>query len=1016
MKRLTLVIGMILLTVCPALADPARVAVWDPEFGTVETRFTIDRALLDRAAGWLGAAGMRVTRLGADAIADPERFSSDRFDLLVMDGGTFPKSAAGAILRFLDGRGVLVALNAAIPFLIAIEPEPTEPLWTMSPRQPTFAWQSKQILESLGMQYVYQPRLHDQGFDHTATALLQKYLPEAGDILGRRLPGRWLVSIPTTDPGDGYYPLIRSRRLDGLDVTPQVYVVRRGARTAIVASSGIFSAGDDPALFAAGGEKMVVALARLGADLQSGELSLDPANRLVLASDQTPPAPLESRPATVGVNPNGAIPLARWGRFNGSCIELAPALTGETRLDASQSERFPRALMPGASVTLTLADLGAGARFLRVRGAVIASGGKLMIRYGGALVLGETLLMPDARGEGNFQAPSLGSVPLEFHRVVYLPPLAEGAVNELTVSNPGSSAIWFDAMQIERRDRPNRTMLVGLGGGYVTGTTGSVSPLPREISRRWSTLRTSARLQYLGPPGDPHRWDKVDAILRQQMDVNPRVEVIIEGTPPWAAITPERLEEGKKAGRPHVVPPDNDLYAKAIEDFIDRYGDRIDSYEIWNEPNIVQFWRGSIDEYVAMYLKIVPVIRKKDPTARIIAAGMAGVHEEFIERMIDSGALAMADLIAIHPYAGKGPGWDLVFGQCEGAMFNHGIATEIYSNESGFPYRNAEWFKPPPVYTPQVQADMLSKAMSRLMAGDVAKVNVFHAGGDSHEYGLFDASGSPRPAYSVFADYLTLADGNARRLDVAMVAADGAALEGVFCAASRQDDRSVTVVINPALNAALRPPAPIINPSNEFDSVQGWHCFYGQLRHRDGKVTLIPAADKPYVGFNGVGDIDLRRWPIVELVIADAQGPVRLNLKIAGRDVAVMENLTAGTHRMDLRKLLTLKEPAQAEVTIRAEGEMTLDALRFAPAPAPASAPGPAAGSAPDEKDEKQAFSPVPLLVRLTIPVSAAPSRATMRVSQVETELKFTFAETKGQGWVGITVPLTSRTVIRLVP
>jgi hypothetical protein len=988
----------------PATApSPLRVAVWDPQFGTEERYFTVDRALLDQAAGWLREAKIDVQRLTARQLESPDSLSAGQFDALVMDGRTFPRPAAPALLRFLDEGGVLVALDSTVPFLIGIEPNAAHSAWTVSPSEPKFAWESKQILDALGLQYVYAPPLHDQAANYTATPLLKRYLPDAPDPGRGKLPSRWLVPIHTRTVNGEYYPLIRSRRFDGVEAMPLVYVVRNGVRTAIVSGNRLFTDGSQPKVFP-GGAAMVVAMARLAGDLHRGAIALNAADRVELARDPGPPAPLTSRvPPRHPVDPEGARALARWGQFDGLGIELGEPLSQTLEIGpetGQEPSRLPRALLPGAVLTLQLPELGQGPRYVRIRGAYDRPGAALSVRLDKMAVWGEAFTYVDAKGKGNFQAADLGGTPTEFDRIIYLPPQDQDKATALAVSNPGKAAVWFDAIQVEQRTAPARTMLMGLGGGFATGITGQHNPIPRELSRTWSTLRSSGRLNYLGAPDDPRRWEKVDRIFHQQEDVNPRLEVIIEGTPPWAAISPQRLAEGEKVGRSRTVPPDNNKYATIVEQFIERYGQSIDAYEIWNEPNIQQFWRGTPEEFAAMYLRVAALVRKLDPSARIIAPGMAGVNPSFLQCMVDSGAMAMADLIAIHPYAGKSVGWDIVCAQFEGEMLSHGIGTEIYSNESGFPYKNIEWFTPPPLLTPRLQAQMLNTALARLMQNGIAKVNVFNAGGDAYPYGLFDQSGKPRPAYAVFADYLKLAENEGRRLDVAMTSSDGAPLAGVYVAAATHADGSVTAVVNPAEVASLQPSAEPTNPSTDFSDLSGWHSFYGTAKAAGGLVTLTPDAGKPYVGFNGSGWMDLKRWPLLELNVPEAAGDVQLEIKHDGQSAMVFQKVGKGIHRADLRPLMALDQPTHVEFTIRATGVTQIDALRFQPDPAHAPPP-----PAP--------WSPKPVPVVLSLPVVRGPTEVrAAQQGQPGQVLPFELHQSNGQLWVRTTVPLTGRTVV----
>ena len=94
-----------------------------------------------------------------------------------------------------------------------------------------------------------------------------------------------------------------------------------------------------------------------------------------------------------------------------------------------------------------------------------------------------------------------------------------------------------------------------------------------------------------------------------------------------------------------------------------------------------------------------------------------------------------------------------------------------------------------------------SAIAARLFASGLTKLVNFQSdsglGGSS--YGVLDEKGNPRPAYASFLDYLRLALNEGRRLPVALAPAEGnAPLHGVYAAAARHADASITLVLNPA--------------------------------------------------------------------------------------------------------------------------------------------------------------------------------------------------------------------------
>lgn len=980
--RTLLVIYVLLLQ--PVFCLAGKIAVWDPQKGTSEMRFTLEPTRFDEVAQWMQQGGIEVERLTADQIASG-KLSADVYDGFVLIGNAVPRDVIKPLKAFSDAGGVLIDLEASIPFLIAIAPNP-DGSWTMSPKQPTFAWQTNELLEHFGLQYIHLPRLHDAGVRHEPTSLLKRYLPDAPEAIptGKRT-SRWVVPHKRPELRGTYYPLIRSWRADGMDAVPQIAIVERNGRRAIVTADPVFTRGSDANVWNTG-RQTVVALARVASDLRHGKLTLSPEQAIALDPNQPEPEPLAHRLVTGAVSPAGATPVVRFGKFDGSSLEHPT--TGDGR-------QLVRRLDPGQQVTLDVPAKSGQPFFLRARVAFLKTGAVLHASVGGRDVIRERFTYFDVAGETNYQAPGLLGVAAETQRVAFIGNEINGP---LVIRNAGAEPLWFDAVQIETRETPARPMMIGLGAGYEAGTIGQRAAIPREVSSRWPRVRGNARLQYVGPPGDPKRWDEVDTILNAQFAMSDHLEVIIEGTPEWAAISPERYELGKKIQRARTVPPDPQKYATIVKELCERYGDRIDSYEIWNEANIQQYWRGTPEEFATLHNVIVETIRKYDPTATIIAGGMAGVDDTFFETLHAAGCWSNVDQIAIHPYAGTSPSWDIVYGQLEGTLYAHGIATQIYSNESGFPAVPTEWFAKAAV-SPAWQAMMLDKAMSRLLAGDVTRLNVFHAGGGQHPFGLFDAQGKPRPAYAVFNDYLQLALNGGRQLAVALLPGDDAPIDGIFTAAAVHDDGRITVIANPSLLDDLRPTERAIRPI-QFASLLGWTAFFGKARVEKGDAILVPDAGKT-MGFYAVHPIDASLTPALRVTVKEAAGALSLVAVVEGKEYPLSTALHAGANDVAFPPDFP-RTAVSAELKFRATGPATIDRIDYL------DAAGQVVNRSETIPPRRQS---VPVLLR--IPVSA---EAYILDLQSERPTPQTPKVTIADGVATIAMDLTSRTVLRLTP
>lgn len=969
-----------LLYASSAFAAP-RIAIWNPEEGTSESRVSIKLNQVQSVAKVLEKSGSLVSILTAKDIANPAVFSASGFDALLFIGNGFPRAVIPATKKFSDEGGVLVSLDAAVPFLIALE-QGNDNFWKLSPNSPPFAWQTDEVLKHIGLKYLFEPEKHSQGVRHTPTPLLNSLAGPFPSFNGR-LDSRWVIPID----GAEYIPLIRSHRSDGLDVPGPLYVIKNGVRTSILCTSPLFTLNDSPALWSHS-DATLAAVAKLAMNIRSGKWV--PAREDIVALDlqATPEAKSPLDRASFGsIEPENAESLARWGRFNGSCMELGPTAKRGQSLSVpamTSATVFPQALESAAAVLLELPARvlsRATPVILRVRGAYTQTGAGLKVSLGDKVLWNELFNYIDTKAPGNFSG-SLSGVPAEFTRLIFLPSeMLNG--NPLSISNPGSATLTFDAVQIEHQTNP-RTRCIGLGAAQEGGNN-----YPVAESKKWGGLRTSLRTQRIGKPEDPNRFAQIDKLFNVVASKTDSVQPILEGTPNWAAISPERLDDAVMAGRPTTVPPDPAQYAEIVEAVVTRYGDRISMYEIWNEADITQFYRGTAQEYVTLFKTIVPIIRRLDPTAKIMPSGMAGFRENFIDELIKGGVVDASDMIAFHPYAGKSAAWDLPYGLVEGALMSKGRNIEIFCNESGFPANNQEWFSRPPELNLQTQMQSLDIAMSRLLSMGLAKLSVFHAGGDNHGFGLFDVEGSAKPAYEVFSDYARLNGNGSTRLDVSMSHAEGKPLFGIYAAASRHADGRATVVVNPSECDALQP---VETQSLNLSQDGGWTSFFGKVKYENDTVIATPDEGK-IAGFYKMALINPARTPLMTVSVSGEDASWELRLKRKDKTVVNAVPIRgAGDVVVDLRKLLAAPGPSDEEIEVSFrihKGPATLSKVTFRPA-------------------EENPQAPVlPILIRVPMTVGCQ-GKATAICKGVSTAIPTQVHA----GWVEATLPLSRRTVV----
>jgi hypothetical protein len=152
-------------------------------------------------------------------------------------------------------------------------------------------------------------------------------------------------------------------------------------------------------------------------------------------------------------------------------------------------------------------------------------------------------------------------------------------------------------------------------------------------------------------------WDNTDRMMGQIEAHNLKLLARVGVQPAWAG-----------GDYPEIGPPDN---YQDFGDFVfalaSRYKGRIQAYQIWNEPNLSREWGNrppNPTEYTALLKVAYEAIKRADPNALVISAGLAPTTRSdavampdtyFVQGMYDAGAKPYFDLLGAHGAGYKAP-------------------------------------------------------------------------------------------------------------------------------------------------------------------------------------------------------------------------------------------------------------------------------------------------------------------------------------------------------------------------
>ncbi|HVF76127.1 MAG TPA: cellulase family glycosylhydrolase [Acidimicrobiales bacterium] len=221
------------------------------------------------------------------------------------------------------------------------------------------------------------------------------------------------------------------------------------------------------------------------------------------------------------------------------------------------------------------------------------------------------------------------------------------------------------------------TIVIGLVGtlgfmGQGTGSAGAetATVLPAfgvQFHATWGSYTDAQRIAVLDKLAAANvRWVRIDIgwaaweeagkgqISQWQADLLDRVVAAAEArninvlgtlwrTPAWA-------NGGKGVSTP---PTDLNEYGRFATYIANRYKGRIAAWEVWNEPNLTDFWANADPvKYAALARVAYPAFKAGDPNTKVVIGSVSQNDTEWLTRMYDAGVKGAYDILSTHPYQG----------------------------------------------------------------------------------------------------------------------------------------------------------------------------------------------------------------------------------------------------------------------------------------------------------------------------------------------------------------------------
>jgi len=139
-------------------------------------------------------------------------------------------------------------------------------------------------------------------------------------------------------------------------------------------------------------------------------------------------------------------------------------------------------------------------------------------------------------------------------------------------------------------------------------------------------------------------------------------------------------------------PPIKDPVAmKAYLDFVralvERYKDKINYWEVWNEPNHRNYWGSEPNgkEYGLLLVQTAEIIKTLDPESRVIGGSMAGINPQFTDDFLSVGADKVIDIISYHNYGAVPEERVYLANELWKVINKYNPGFELWQGECGYP-------------------------------------------------------------------------------------------------------------------------------------------------------------------------------------------------------------------------------------------------------------------------------------------------------------------------------------------
>jgi hypothetical protein len=197
---------------------------------------------------------------------------------------------------------------------------------------------------------------------------------------------------------------------------------------------------------------------------------------------------------------------------------------------------------------------------------------------------------------------------------------------------------------------PNVTIPGSYFGLHIHHLASAIpTPWPNMPVPEWRIWDANVTWPDLEPNKGQWRFETLDGYVSLAQQHNTGTLLPLGGSPRWASARPTEPTDYYPGFT--AEPANIEDWRTFVRTVASRYKGRIQAYEIWNEPNLRQFWTGTTDQMLTLTKEASQIIHSVDPSALVVSpAAAADYGVPWLAEFLKKGGGQYVDVIGFHFY------------------------------------------------------------------------------------------------------------------------------------------------------------------------------------------------------------------------------------------------------------------------------------------------------------------------------------------------------------------------------